>query len=103
MRASVHLFCATALLLIASGSLGMLAAVAIDSTIENGFVVAAGGNGVALGALCAWYVIRRNEAEALADDTLDWIGVAVAAVVLVMLPIVDSLAYYGAVYGVSLW
>jgi membrane associated rhomboid family serine protease len=86
----------TALLLIASGSLGMLAAVAIDSTIENGFVVAAGGNGVALGALCAWYVIRRNEAEALADDTLDWIGVAVAAVVLVMLPIVDSLANFPA-------
>jgi membrane associated rhomboid family serine protease len=86
----------TALLLIASGSLGMLAAVAIDSTIDGGFVIASGGNGVALGALCAWYVIRRDEAEALDDDTLDWIGVLVAAAVLVLLPVVDSLANFPA-------
>lgn len=91
-----------ALLLVASGSLGMLAAVAIDSTIEGGVVVAAGGNGVALGALCAWYVIRRDETEALADEALDWIGVAVAAAVLVLLPVVDSLANFpaGVVGGV---
>ena len=87
---------ATALLLIASGSLGMLAAVAIDSTIEGGFVVAAGGNGVALGALCAWFVIRRDEAEALADEALDWIGVAVAAGALLLLPVVDELANFPA-------
>ena len=85
----------TALLLIAAGSLGMLAAVAIDSTVDGGQVVAAGGNGVALGALCAWYVIRRDESEAL-DDPLDWIGVAVAAAVLVLLPIVDELANFPA-------
>lgn len=87
---------ATAILLIAAGSLGMLAAVAIDSTIDGGFVIAAGGNGVALGALCAWYVIRRDETEAVADDPLDWIGVAVAAGVLVLLPVVDSLANFPA-------
>ncbi len=86
----------TALLLIASGSLGMLAAVALDSTIDGGFVIAAGGNGVALGALCAWYVIRRDEVEALDDDALDWIGVLVAAAVLVLLPVVDSLANFPA-------
>ncbi|HEX6115804.1 MAG TPA: rhomboid family intramembrane serine protease [Solirubrobacterales bacterium] len=86
----------TALLLVASGSLGMLAAVGIDSTIDGGIVVAAGGNGVALGALCAWYVIRRDEADALADDPLDWIGVLVAAAVLLLLPVVDSLANFPA-------
>ncbi len=87
---------ATGLLLIAAGSLGMLAAVGIDSTIDGGVIVAAGGNGVALGALCAWYVIRRDEAETMADDTLDWIGVAVAAGALLLLPIVDSLANFPA-------
>jgi membrane associated rhomboid family serine protease len=85
----------TAMLLIASGSLGMLAAVGIDSTIDGGFVIASGGNGVALGALCAWYVIRRDETDAL-DDPMDWIGVAVAAAVLVLLPIADSLANFPA-------
>ena len=83
---------AMALLLIAAGSLGMLAAVALDSTIDGGLVIAAGGNGVALGALCAWYVIRRDESDAPADDPLDWIGVLVAAAVLLLLPVVDDLA-----------
>ncbi|MGI8461323.1 MAG: rhomboid family intramembrane serine protease [Solirubrobacterales bacterium] len=87
---------ATALLLIASGSLGMLAAAGIFNLIGDGVLVAAGGNGVALGALCAWFVIRRDESDALADDALDWIGVAVAAGVLVVLPIVDSLADFSA-------
>jgi membrane associated rhomboid family serine protease len=87
---------ATAILLVACGSLGMLAAVAIDSTVENGFVIAAGGNGVALGALCAWYVIRRDETEAVADDPLDWIGIAVAAAVLLLLAVVDSFANFPA-------
>ena len=86
----------TALLLIAAGSLGMLAAVGIDSTIDGGVVVAAGGNGVALGALCAWYVIRRHEADALSDDSPDWIGVLIAAAVLLLLPVVDSLANFPA-------
>ena len=85
----------TALLLVASGSLGMLAAVGLDSTVDGGVVVAAGGNGVALGALCAWYVLRRRDSDPL-DDPMDWIGVAVAAAVLVVLPIVDGLANFPA-------
>jgi len=86
----------TALLLVAAGSLGMLAAVGLDSTIDGGIVVAAGGNGVALGALCAWYVIRRDEIDVHDDDALDWIGVLVAAAVLLLLPVVDDLANFPA-------
>ena len=86
----------TALLLIAAGSLGMLAAAGLDDAIGNGVIVAAGGNGVALGALCAWYMIRRDEADAMQDDTLDWIGVAVAAAVLILLPVVDTFANFAA-------
>jgi membrane associated rhomboid family serine protease len=87
---------ATAILLVACGALGVLAAVGIESALGEGATVAAGGNGVALGALCAWYVIRRDEVEALDDDTLDWIGVAVAATVLVLLPAVDDWANFAA-------
>ena len=86
---------ATAVLLLAAGSLGMLASVALESALGEGGIVAAGGNGVALGALCAWFVIHRDESEAL-DDTADWIGVAVAAVVLVLLPVVDDWANFPA-------
>jgi membrane associated rhomboid family serine protease len=87
---------ATAILLLAAGSLGMLAAAGLENALGEGGVIAAGGNGVALGALCAWYVIRRDEAEALADDSLDWIGVAIAAAVLVLLPVVDDWANFPA-------
>jgi membrane associated rhomboid family serine protease len=86
----------TAILLVAAGALGMLAAAGLESALGEGGIVAAGGNGVALGALCAWYVIRRDEATTLADDTLDWIGVAVAAAVLVLLPVVDDWANFPA-------
>lgn len=81
-----------AVLLFAAGSLGLLAAVGLESAIGEGASVAAGGNGIALGALCAWYVLRRGEAEKIAEDGLDWIGVAVAAGVLVLLPVVDNWA-----------
>jgi membrane associated rhomboid family serine protease len=87
---------ATAILLVAAGALGMLAADGLETAVEEGgVIVAAGGNGVALGALCAWYVIRRDEAMTLAD-ALDWIGVAVAAAVLVLLPVVDDWANFPA-------
>lgn len=81
----------TALLLIASGSLGMLVA----SGIANGqgdLEVIAGGNGMALGALAAWFAIRRAEAHDAIDDDYDAIGVIVAAAVLLALPIFDSSA-----------
>ncbi len=90
---------ATALLLIACGSLGMLAASGIVD--PDSFKVIAGGNGMALGALAAWFTIRRAETQGAIDQEYDWIGVAVAAAVLLALPIFDSTAnvYAGIVGG----
>ena len=95
---------ATLLLLVACGGLGMLAADAIDP-INNAVLLGgggglgqdigvsggmAGGNGIALGALCAWLAIRWSETRRSIDDDFDWIGVAVAAAVLLLLPLFDD-------------
>jgi membrane associated rhomboid family serine protease len=81
----------TLLLLIASGALGALAAAGVDDALGDGFVLAAGGNGVALGALGAWYMVRRVEARD-DPDGLDVIPVVVAAMVLLLLPVVNDYA-----------
>jgi membrane associated rhomboid family serine protease len=81
----------TAALLIACGSLGMLAGTAVADA--QGHVVAiAGGNGMALGALAAWFAIRRAEARGAIDQDYDPVAVAVAAAVLLALPIFESTA-----------
>jgi membrane associated rhomboid family serine protease len=82
---------ATALLLLACGSLGMLAASGIASA-QGDIVVIAGGNGMALGTVAAWFAIRRDEAHREVDQDYDRIGVAVAAAVLLALPIFESTA-----------
>ncbi len=82
---------ATAVLLLACGSLGMLAASGIASA-QGDIVVIAGGNGMALGAVAAWFAIRRAEAHHAIDQDYDRIGVAVAAAVLLALPIFESTA-----------
>ncbi len=76
----------TALLLLACGALGVLAAGGIASA-KGEMTVIAGGNGMALGAVAAWFAIRRSEAHGAIDEEYDVIGVAVAAVVLIALPI----------------
>jgi membrane associated rhomboid family serine protease len=81
----------TALLLVACGSLGMLVASAIANA-RGDFVVIAGGNGMALGAVAAWFAMRRAEAHGAIDDDYDAIGVVVAAAVLLALPVFDSAA-----------
>jgi membrane associated rhomboid family serine protease len=81
----------TALLLIACGSLGMLAASGIANA-QGDIEVIAGGNGIALGALAAWFAIRRAEAHGAIDEDFDLIGVLVAAAVLLALPLFDSSA-----------
>jgi membrane associated rhomboid family serine protease len=73
----------TAILLLACGSLGMLAA----GAAAGDFAVVAGGNGMALGAVAAWFALRRSEAHGAIDEEYDVIGVAVAAAVLIALPI----------------
>ncbi len=82
---------ATAILFIACGSLGMLAANGIAGG-QDGFHLIAGGNGLALGAVAAWFTIRRAETHSAIDQDYDKIGVAVAAAVLLALPIFDSTA-----------
>jgi membrane associated rhomboid family serine protease len=81
----------TALLLIACGSLGMLVATGIANA-RGGIEVIAGGNGMALGALAAWFAIRRAETHGAIDADYDAIGVIVAAAVLLLLPVFDSSA-----------
>jgi membrane associated rhomboid family serine protease len=90
---------ATALLLVACGSLGMLAASGIAN--PDGFEAIAGGNGMALGAVAAWFALRRAETQGAIDQEYDGIGVAVAAAVLLALPLFDSTAnvYAGIVGG----
>jgi membrane associated rhomboid family serine protease/DNA-directed RNA polymerase subunit RPC12/RpoP len=76
----------TAVLLFACGSLGMLAAGGIASA-QGEIAVIAGGNGMALGAVAAWFAIRRAESHGAIDEEYDLIGVAVAAAVLIALPL----------------
>jgi membrane associated rhomboid family serine protease len=75
-----------AVLLLACGSLGMLAASAVAGS-QGDVAVVAGGNGMALGAVAAWFALRRAEARGAIDEEYDTIGVAVAAAVLIALPL----------------
>ncbi len=77
----------TAFLLLACGALGMLAAAAVADA-RGAVEVIAGGNGMALGAVAAWFTLRRAEARGAIDEEYDRIGVAVAAAVLLVLPLV---------------
>jgi len=81
----------TAVLLLACGALGMLVASGIAHG-QGDIEVIAGGNGMALGAVAAWFAIRRAEAHHAIDDDYDVIGVIVAAAVLLALPIFESSA-----------
>jgi membrane associated rhomboid family serine protease len=76
----------TAVLLVACGTLGMLAAAAVADARDE-IAVVAGGNGMALGAVAAWFAIRRAEVRGAIGEDYDAIGVAVAAVVLIALPL----------------
>jgi membrane associated rhomboid family serine protease len=76
----------TAVLLLACGSLGMLAAGGIAEA-QGHIAVIAGGNGMALGAVAAWFAIRRADAHHSIEQEYDLVGVAVAAAVLIALPL----------------
>jgi membrane associated rhomboid family serine protease len=82
----------TALLFVACGTLGMVAAVGIDKALSDGTLVAAGGNGVALGAIAAWMMLRRAESLRDPGEELDQIGFVVAASVVLLLPVFEDLA-----------
>jgi membrane associated rhomboid family serine protease len=82
----------TLLVLIACGALGMLAADGLGGVFGDDFPLAAGGNGIALGLLAAWFSFRRVEVRADPEDSYDPIAVAVAAAVLLALPLVEDTA-----------
>ncbi len=82
----------TATLVLACGTLGMLAADAVASAGLVDFLVAAGGNGVALGLLGAWTMLKRAEADEPFAEPLDTIAVGVVAAVLLLLPLVETTA-----------
>jgi membrane associated rhomboid family serine protease len=84
---------ATAILIVACGALGMLAADGIESAIGgDNVLMAAGGNGIALGLLATWAVLRASEMRADPTAETEVIGAAVAAAVLIMLPLVEDYA-----------
>jgi membrane associated rhomboid family serine protease len=82
----------TLILLIACGALGALAAPGLDEALGDGFTDMAGGNGIALGAIGAWWSLHRADARDDPTEEYDWIPVAVAASVLLLLPLVEDLA-----------
>jgi len=84
---------ATAILIVACGALGMVAADGIESAIGgDNLLLAAGGNGIALGLLATWAVLRAGEMRADPTGETEVIGAAVAAAVLIMLPLVEDYA-----------
>ena len=85
---------ATLVLMVACGGLGMLAADGIETALagEGNILLAAGGNGVALGMLATWAVLKASELRANPDEEVEVIGAAVCAAVLIMLPLVEDFA-----------
>lgn len=80
------------LLVIACGALGMLAAAGMHSLGVGSTLLAAGGNGVGLGVLAAWFAIRHAESRRHPGDDYDVIGLIVFAAVLLALPLVEDSA-----------
>jgi len=85
---------ATFVLAIACGALGMVAADAIETAAaaETHVLVALGGNGIALGLLAAFAMIKRAEVRARPDEDFEVIGTAIAAAVLIALPLLEDSA-----------
>jgi membrane associated rhomboid family serine protease len=82
----------TGLLLVACGALGMLSAEGLDTALGDGDPFAGGGNGIALGALAAWAVMRDAERRADPTEEDDRIALTVATIVLLALPLVEDTA-----------
>jgi membrane associated rhomboid family serine protease len=88
----------TLLLLVACGSFGALIGWMVEDETSS-FAVIAGGNGMALGAIAAWWMILRRE-TADTDEEPDSIGVIVCSAVILLLPlVVDSASFWAAPAG----
>lgn len=92
----------TLVLMIACGALGTVAGGVVANAQSDPFTIIAGGNAIALGTLAAWFVIRRAEASGSIGEDYDWIGVAVSAVVLILLPLFAPTAdFFAGVAGAA--
>ncbi len=80
------------LLVLGCGALGMLAASGLETALSDELFLAAGGNGIALGVLAAWLVMRDAERRADPEEDYDRIAITVAAAVLLLLPLVEDWA-----------
>jgi len=80
---------AAATLILATGTLGSLAAGAVHTAGLTDTLVVAGGNAVALGLLAAWLMLWRGEAKNHFSEPFEVVGVTVVAVVLLLLPLVE--------------
>lgn len=86
------------LLLIACGALGVLAASAVADQ-RDVFTVIAGGNGIALGVIAAWFALNRSLLQA-EGDRAELGGVLIAALVVLLLPVVVPTAdFFSALAG----
>ena len=85
-----------------SGAAGM-ALVAFAETpplfVDTDVFFVFGGNGAALGLLCAWLVDDRRAARRGEDRENDLLGVYVVAIVLVLLSLAEEVANIGAAVG----
>jgi membrane associated rhomboid family serine protease/DNA-directed RNA polymerase subunit RPC12/RpoP len=80
---------ATATLILATGTLGSLAAGAVYSAGLTDTLVVVGGNAIALGLLGAWLMLWRGEAKSHFSEPLETIALTVTAIVLLLLPLVE--------------
>ena len=86
------------LLLLACGVLGTLAASAIADQ-RDVVTVIAGGNGIALGAIGAWFMLARAESRA-SGEGYEAVGGLVAAAVVLLLPVlVPTADFWGGLAG----
>ena len=77
----------------------------MDNALCDGIPVTAGGNGIALGVLGAWATLRDADRRQDPTDSYDQVAVAVAACVLLLLPVFEDLAspWAGLAGGLSAW
>ena len=72
---------------LASGAVGVLLADSVET-----FPIALGGNGAALGLLCAWGVRDVRDRRSGYDTESDLLGVAAIAAVLALMPLLETTA-----------
>lgn len=69
------------------------------ATVAENFPIAFGGNGSALGVICAWSVLDLRARRSGVDTESDLLGTAVIAGVVALMPIVDDTASWWTALG----